>query len=94
MPILDRKAIPDASLRLKSYVLGFSPIFVILSIREEGIFYTTFALLVCTWADLEPTVASEKPLSKHGTRSLRFDDARLALTFLFFVQVAFFGAGK
>jgi phosphatidylinositol glycan class N len=95
IPFLDRKAIPYASLRLKSYFLGFSPLFVILSIREEGLFYTNFALLVCNWADLEPKVADQKKiLSKNGTRSLRFDDARLALTFLFLVQVAFFGTGK
>jgi len=95
IPFLYRKAITDANLRLRSYFLGFSPLFVILSIREEGLFYTSFTLLVCCWADLAPKIANKSnELSKAGMRALRFDDSRIALIFLFLVQVAFFGTGN
>lgn len=95
LPFLDRKSHINENLRITSYFLGFSPLFVILAIREEGLFYASFTLLVNSWVELEiisqPKIAKK---SASGTRHLRFDDVRIALIFLFLVQVAFFGTGN
>ena len=39
-------------------------------------------------------VTSEAPLSRNLTYDFHQDDLRIALFFLFFVQVGFFGTGK
>jgi phosphatidylinositol glycan class N len=84
-----------------SFFLGFSVCFVVLSISIEGLFYSAFTFNLLLWIDVE--VAVRKTLGVNGsmpkqvqTDSYRFqaDDARIALFFLFFVQVAFFGTGK
>jgi len=84
-----------------SFFLGFSVCFVVLSISIEGLFYSAFTFNLLLWIDVE--VAVRKTLGVNGsmpkqvqTDSYRFqaDDARIALFFLFFVQVAFFGTGN
>lgn len=87
--------------KIVTFFLAFSVCFVILSISIEGLFYSAFAYNLLLWIDVEAVV--RKPLHANGstpkevrTDEYRFqaDDVRIALFFLFFVQVAFFGTGK
>ena len=87
--------------KIMTFFLAFSVCFVVLSISIEGLFYSVFAYNLLLWIDVEAAV--RKPLDANGstTREVRSDDyrfqaddVRIALFFLFFVQVAFFGTGK
>ncbi|TFK28974.1 GPI ethanolamine phosphate transferase 1 [Coprinopsis marcescibilis] len=93
-----------AQSRILRYFLGFGPAFVVLSISVEGMFYTCFTACLLSWLEVERklrvrpvTPASES--TRNTTAALenyRFqaDDLRIALFFLFFVQIGFFGTGK
>jgi GPI ethanolamine phosphate transferase 1 len=97
-------------LRLTMYFLSFAPLFVILSISVEGLFYAAFAVTLHAWTNVE-RLLHDHQLSTHACaavtlnkdairiqkekwRDLQLDDVRIAVFFLFFVQVAFFGTGK
>jgi phosphatidylinositol glycan class N len=134
-PLLNGREFKTAEQRLLGVFLTFAPLFVILSISVEGLFYATFSVTLAVWREVEsalreqtPNSASPKSLStgstvtvvkeqpvdakqvagtdsdvdkagqEQTTPSLAYkpqaDDLRIALFFLFFVQVAFFGTGK
>lgn len=87
------------------YFLGFGPCFVILSIREEGLFYVAYSITLVHWIQVERNArlgnrrengdkVNEKTINRTGEYSFQWDDVRTALFFLFFVQVGFFGTGK
>jgi len=95
--------------RLLTYFLAFCPCFVILSISAEGLFYVSYCTTLYLWTLVEEDARLEKTKyrtmtneddgdSKYGSgwnpRRLSLDDVRIALFFLFFVQVGFFGTGK
>jgi phosphatidylinositol glycan class N len=93
--------------RLLTYFLSFCPCFVILSIRAEGLFYLSYCTTLYLWTLVEEDARRSKKANIHGTtarggeygsgwnpRRLSRDDVRIALFFLFFVQVGFFGTGK
>ncbi|KAG8685594.1 Glycosyl phosphatidyl inositol anchor synthesis, partial [Ceratobasidium sp. 394] len=120
--------------KLQQYFLAFGPLFVLLSISTEGLFYASFSLTLYVWVEVEarlyqlfeePTrwrVATKPARRDRGwraealSRSLGEDteesntkqdmptanqprglvgaDVRRAVFFLFFVQVAFFGAAN
>lgn len=93
--------------RLMVIFLTFSPTFVILTISYEGLFYVLFCITLVTWVRLEHSVythtiaklssngAASTPEKKLTTyRSLTLSDARIAVFFFFFIQVAFFGTGN
>ncbi|KAI0334221.1 PigN-domain-containing protein [Cubamyces sp. BRFM 1775] len=90
--------------RLLSFFLGFGACFVWLAISVEGLFYIAYSLTLCLWVEVETALrahkrAKAKPseVEKHGViRTYRphKDDLRIAVFFLFFVQVAFFGTGN
>ena len=72
--------------------------FVILSISIEGLFYLAFSMTLVIWIEVEsmlrgPSSATHNEASKKSY-SFQVDDLRIALFFLFFVQIAFFGTGK
>ncbi|KAF9459158.1 Phosphatidylinositolglycan class N-domain-containing protein [Collybia nuda] len=82
------------------YFLGFGPCFVILSISVEGLFYVSYSATLVSWIMVESIIRHDSP---HPTptptptkKVYRFqsDDLRMALFFLFFVQVGFFGTGN
>ncbi|KAG6880001.1 hypothetical protein C0992_008208 [Termitomyces sp. T32_za158] len=82
------------------YFLGFGPCFVILSISIEGLFYVSYSFVLATWVVVESVVRNgrlpETTTQRERTKVYLFqpDDLRIALFFLFFVQVGFFGTGK
>lgn len=87
--------------KIMTLFLAFSVCFVVLSISIEGLFYSAFTCNLLLWIDVEAAV--RKKLDVNGSipkevraSEYRFqaDDVRIALFFLFFVQVAFFGTGK
>ncbi|KAI5251774.1 putative phosphatidylinositolglycan class N [Aureobasidium subglaciale] len=96
--------------RIVVVFLAFAPMFVILTISYEGLFYLAFSCTLITWVRLEhriyrafttksslssPTgAASETVLEKHEYRSLTLADARIALFFLYLLQSAFFSTGN
>ena len=78
---------------------------MILSIREEGLFYVAYSITLVHWIQVERIAllgsrrengdtVNEKMANRNGEYSFQWDDVRTALFFLFFVQVGFFGTGK
>jgi len=94
--------------RLLTYFLSFCPCFVVLSIRAEGLFYLSYCVTLYLWTLVEEDVRRRREKARYRTRKnggedyesrwnprgLSLDDVRIALFFLFFVQVGFFGTGK
>lgn len=83
-------------LKILTLFLGFSVCFVVLSISVEGLFFFAFSATLLVWVEVEIALRSHgrpQNVEKEGYR-LQADDVRIALFFLFFVQVAFFGTGK
>jgi phosphatidylinositol glycan class N len=90
--------------------LTFSPIFVILTISYEGLFYLGFGVTLITWVRLEHKAYTfDKPQLSSATngaaampaslasspfRSLTLSDARVAFFFLTLLQSAFFSTGN
>lgn len=88
--------------RILTYFLAFSVCFVILSISVEGLFYAAYSATLYLWTEVEVAVrkarreGSRNPQTpaRSGTYYPQMDDLRIAVFFLFFVQVGFFGTGK
>lgn len=77
--------------------MAFGVCFVILSISVEGLFYVAFSITLVLWVEVEGRLrASSLKESKDQLQPVLLfaDDVRIAVFFLFFVQVAFFGTGK
>jgi phosphatidylinositol glycan class N len=82
----------------------------VLSISTEGLFYVSYCATLYLWTLVEEDARPEKVKyraaaaagddesercgSGWNPRRLSLDDVRIALFFLFFVQVGFFGTGK
>lgn len=135
LPIFTRAQTHTPSSKLQQYFLAFGPLFVLLSISTEGLFYASFSLTLYLWVGVESRLYefAEKPAQRRAamTKTVRRDrgwraealsrsmgeepakkpavedtvpsrqprgligsDVRRAVFFLFFVQVAFFGAAK
>jgi GPI ethanolamine phosphate transferase 1 len=94
--------------------LSFSPVFIILTISYEGLFYVAFCATLLIWVRLEHSIYNYRNL-KTGTgpsrtsrarpnviagntgeqwRTLTLADTRIALSFFFLIQIAFFGTGN
>lgn len=83
-------------LKILTFFLGFSVCFVILSISVEGLFLVAFFATLLVWVEVEVALrfhGGNPKVHEEGYR-LQIDDIRIALFFLFFVQVAYFGTGK
>jgi phosphatidylinositol glycan class N len=91
--------------KILMYFLGFGPCFVILSISVEGLFFVAYSITLIVWVQIEsllrPGLVSQKSgkLNERNfgqivAHNFQMDDLRIALFFLFFVQVGFFGTGK
>ncbi|KAL5637599.1 hypothetical protein ACGC1H_004121 [Rhizoctonia solani] len=137
LPIFLKPSAPSSTSKLQQYFLAFGPLFVLLSISTEGLFYASFSLTLFLWVEIEaklhqlgekaapkrfvptptkrnigwraealsrtldedqyeeqPKVVKTPPLIPRSSRGLSGADVRRALFFLFFVQVAFFGAAN
>ncbi|CAE6447867.1 unnamed protein product [Rhizoctonia solani] len=136
LPIFLRPSAPSSTSKLQQYFLAFGPLFVLLSISTEGLFYASFSLTLFLWVEVEakhhqqgekavpkqfvpkpternigwraealkrtldedqheqPKIIKAPTLIPRSSRGLSGADVRRALFFLFFVQVAFFGAAN
>lgn len=92
-----------ASHRLILIIFGFAPIFVLLSIRDETIFFGSYCIMLLLWGKLEGSLYEERRYTQVMagggdtslyTRSLQKEDVRVAIFFLFFLHVGFFGTGN
>ncbi|KAL3526014.1 hypothetical protein ACH5RR_014386 [Cinchona calisaya] len=94
--------------RLTSIFLGFAPAYLLLSIGYEALFYCALALALMGWILFENAYlylskgsifsmsgkALQDSILKHDERCLQLSDMRIALTFLVFFNIAFFGTGN
>ena len=87
--------------RLATIFLAFGPLFVILTISYEGVFYVAIAITLVTWVRLEHCIqdhlaskALSQAQSSNDYRSLTLSDTRISLFFLFLLQSAFFSTGN
>lgn len=110
LPFTSRGKHHTTASKLVMFFLGFGPCFVILSISIEGLFYVAYSATLVTWIKVEQLVrigpgsppssdVDKTEVNKGHTPqdiAYRFqpDDLRVALFFLFFVQVGFFGIGN
>ncbi|KAJ7665103.1 Phosphatidylinositolglycan class N-domain-containing protein [Mycena polygramma] len=98
LPFLSRVRHDSPNSKLLMYFLAFGPCFVILSISVEGLFYVAYSLTLVTWIAVEKSLRGdlERIKKSKSVQQYRFqpDDIRIALFFLFFVQVGFFGTGN
>ena len=106
LPLVLRRMQLDADTRTHTLLLGLSVCFVVLSISVESLFFLVYTLTLSMWTHVEAALKAsrstlsgtiEKAKMKGETADehlLTADDVRIAVFFLFFVQVAFFGTGK
>jgi GPI ethanolamine phosphate transferase 1 len=90
--------------RTTTLYLGFCVCFVILSISVEGYFFAVYSATLYLWTYVEAALhasrsrqsAAQTRLMTKGSQDgqVSADDIRIAVFFLFFVQLAFFGTGK
>ncbi|KAL2916356.1 Glycosyl phosphatidyl inositol anchor synthesis [Polyrhizophydium stewartii] len=94
--------------RLVVIYLSFAPVFVLLSISYETLFYFSFSITLLAWLYLEKQLyffetkvyrgdsyaEVVRPEEPEKHRALRVTDMRIAGFFLLFVNVAFFGTGN
>jgi phosphatidylinositol glycan class N len=87
--------------RLTIIFLAFGPLFIILTISYEGLFYFAIALTLLTWVRLEHRIQERTGTSPGTTtphasphRPLRLSDLRISLFFLYLLQSAFFSTGN
>lgn len=92
--------------RLTSIFLGFAPPFLLLSIGYEALFYFALAVSLLAWLLYEnacisiSTTASSASINANQDkgileeRYIQLSDMRIALTFMVFFNIAFFGTGN
>ncbi|KAF7302545.1 PigN domain-containing protein [Mycena chlorophos] len=99
LPFVSRVQHTSINSKLLMYFLGFGPAFVFLSISVEGLFYAAYAATLVCWIEVEKVYRAaslDRVKKSQNIQQYRFqpDDIRIALFFLFFVQVGFFGTGN
>lgn len=80
--------------RLTVLFLSFGPMFVILSISYEGLFYLAYSSCLVSWVRLETKLYKASHPQDVPVRPLTLSDTRVALFFLFFLQSGFFSTGN
>ncbi|KAM0793098.1 hypothetical protein ACM66B_000579 [Microbotryomycetes sp. NB124-2] len=89
--------------RLLVLLFAFAPAFVILSLSYETLFYSTLCTTLVVWLQLECTLAeARRPKSVSITTqashvqhaNITSDHIRIALFFLAFLHISFFGVGN
>jgi hypothetical protein len=95
LPFVHGDAHAHAQSKLLALFLAGCPLFVLLAISTEGLFYAAYAAVLALWLAVEGAVRGAAADGERGEAYRpRMDDVRVALFFLFFVQVGFFGTGK
>ncbi|KAI6030169.1 Phosphatidylinositolglycan class N-domain-containing protein [Pisolithus marmoratus] len=102
-PFASKVRHPFPTSKIISFFLAFAVCFVVLSISVEGLFYSAYTCNLLLWIEVEALVRKPDAANGNGTVTdqqpsisyrFRVDDIRIALFFLFYVQVGFFGTGN
>ncbi|KAI6039441.1 Phosphatidylinositolglycan class N-domain-containing protein [Pisolithus marmoratus] len=102
-PFASKVRHPSPTSKIISFFLAFAVCFVVLSISVEGLFYSAYTCNLLLWIEVEALVRKPDAANGNGTVTdqqpsisyrFRVDDIRIALFFLFYVQVGFFGTGN
>lgn len=97
-----------SSHRLAIIVFAAAPPFILLSLRDEALFFLVYTAMLLTWAKVEGVLLEDVLIrhrqskqAKEGEssaialhRQFHLRDIRVALFFFFFLHVAFFGTGN
>ncbi|KAI8897625.1 Phosphatidylinositolglycan class N-domain-containing protein [Globomyces pollinis-pini] len=109
IPIFDRFSEKEHYLkRLVIVYLAFAPVFTLLSVSFETLFYICYSLTIFVWMLIEQQVYFFENKAYNGytymdittrdtnqhIRSLKTGDMRIASFFLLFINVGFFGTGN
>ncbi|EJF57009.1 alkaline phosphatase-like protein [Dichomitus squalens LYAD-421 SS1] len=103
LPFIVRVGRSNPSARLLSIFLGVGMWFLRVAVSVEGVFYVAFALMLYLWVKVEYVWHRDHPLGSESkvkdeegcvTYQLKGEDLGIALFFLLFMQIAFFGPGK
>lgn len=92
----------NPSARVLTIFLGTGAWFIWVAVSIEGLFYVAFALMLYIWVEVECVWRAALPSGSGpsaGSKASviyqpRAEDLRIAIFFLFFIQVAYFGPGK
>ncbi|TPX56560.1 hypothetical protein PhCBS80983_g04468 [Powellomyces hirtus] len=107
IPIIDGVHVGQHYLRRLAVIyLAFAPVFILLTISYETLFYVCFSGVLATWLSLERILYAQastggydttdeiSPRRPSSSRNLHLGDLRVAATFLLLTNVAFFGTGN
>ncbi|SPC65528.1 related to MCD4 - sporulation protein [Ustilago sp. UG-2017b] len=88
-----------SSQRLAIVVFAFAPVFVLLSLRDEVLFFGCYTATLLVWAKLEGSLHESRSQSSsqegsNGKRVLQLAELRISLFYLFFLHIGFFGTGN
>lgn len=78
--------------RLLVLLFAFAPAFIILSLSYEALFFAVLCTALLLWMLLECKLADGR-IGK-GTTTINVEHLRIALFFLTFLHVCFFGVGN
>ncbi|KWU43661.1 PigN-domain-containing protein [Rhodotorula sp. JG-1b] len=80
--------------RLSVLLFAFGPVFIILSLSYEAIFYAVYASALVIWMLVESALAAFEGGSKVARSELQLSHVRVGLFFLAFFNLGFFGCGN
>ncbi|PWN20585.1 PigN-domain-containing protein [Microstroma glucosiphilum] len=93
-----------AAQRLAIIIFAAAPLFILLSLRDEALFFGVYTLTLLIWAKMEGAVLEEKVVKARNAghltgslalpRTVGLEEVRTALVFLFLLHVGFFGTGN
>ncbi|KAJ9476733.1 GPI ethanolamine phosphate transferase 1 [Pseudozyma hubeiensis] len=85
--------------RLAIVIFAFAPVFILLSLRDEVLFFGCYSMTLLVWAKMEGSLhETRRVAAETGTvetrRLLMLPELRVSLFYLFFLHVGFFGTGN
>ncbi|SPO21036.1 related to MCD4 - sporulation protein [Ustilago trichophora] len=83
-----------SSQRLAMVVFAFAPVFVLLSLRDEVLFFGCYTVTLLVWAKLEGSLHEQKSEERETNRLVQLPELRVSLFYLFFLHIGFFGTGN
>ncbi|SPO20128.1 related to MCD4 - sporulation protein [Ustilago trichophora] len=83
-----------SSQRLAIVVFAFAPVFVLLSLRDEVLFFGCYTMTLLVWAKLEGSLHEQHSDETRTKRLVQLPELRVSLFYLFFLHIGFFGTGN
>ncbi|CAO1624754.1 unnamed protein product [Sympodiomycopsis kandeliae] len=91
--------------RLTLIIFSCAPIFILLSLRDEALFFASYTSMLLTWSKMEGAMLEERTLDARSDssstprkmalpRRIGLSECRLSILFLFMLHVGFFGTGN